>query len=321
MFRFVWIVFTSYLSTLVRRRLRGPTRPTWSLGFEAIVSALRRDWDETSEWELARVRSDIDARPYPIDMVKKVETRDGELGGVRARWFVPERALERAAVLYFHGGSYIYGSAWTTHADLMARLALASGVTVVGIDYRLAPEHPYPAALEEAQRALAALRSTVARVVVAGDSAGGNLAIELQLALRDRGETQADGAVLVSPWSDLTMPGASFRDNDAYDFGTRAVLVRHAKAFAGSIPLDDPRLSPRRAELAGLAPVIVTVGEVEIPRDDILALADALERAGVRVTTHVAPDMPHNAPMFAAYHPSGREALEAIARFVCERLA
>jgi epsilon-lactone hydrolase len=149
-------------------------------------------------------------------------------------------------------------------------------------------------------------------VIVAGDSAGGNLALELQLALCDRGQRQAAGAVLISPWSDLTMPGSSFLEYDRFDYGTREVLARQARAFAGGIALEDPRLSQGNAELAGLAPVFILAGGAEIPRDDILALADRLSRANVEVTRHLAPDMPHNAPVFAAYHPSARVAVEAL---------
>ncbi|MFO0669948.1 MAG: alpha/beta hydrolase fold domain-containing protein [Polyangiaceae bacterium] len=152
-----------------------------------------------------------------------------------------------------------------------------------------------------------------------GDSAGGNLAIELQLALRDRGGPQAAAAVLLSPWVDLTMPGASFARNDPFDFGTREVLVRHAAAYAGGAALDDPRVSPRFADLAGLAPVFITAGEVEIPRDDIEAFAQKLRAAGVETTFHLAADMPHNAAFFADFHPSGAAVIDAVRKFVAAR--
>ncbi len=112
------------------------------------------------------------------------------------------------------------------------------------------------------------------------------------------------------------MPGRSFIENDPFDFGTRETLARHARAFAGDLPLADPRLSPVNAELEGLAPVLVIVGEAEVLRDDILRLAERLEQAGVSVKRHVAPDMPHNAPVFAAYHLSAQAALETAAAFI-----
>jgi acetyl esterase/lipase len=307
----------TFLATARARWKHGPLRPSWGFSFEATVRFLRRDWEETSTWSFPRQRAELDARPYPKATLKRVHVRDGELGGVPARWFVPPHA-SGMTVLFFHGGSYLYGSARTTHGDLLARIALASGACVVGVDYRLAPEHVYPAQLEDAERAFEALLATTAseRVLFAGDSAGGNLALGLELARRDRGATLPAACALISPWSDLTMPGRSFVDNAPFDFGTREELVRHARAFAGGLALDDPRLSPVHAQLAGLPPVLVVAGEVEIPRDDILALAAALEAAHVDVTVHVAPDMPHNPPMFAAYHRAGQASLEAIGAFV-----
>lgn len=323
MLRLIRLVFVSLFQTLRLRSMRGPARPTWPFSFEWIVRYLRSDWDETSTWSFERLRSDLDSRPYPQTIVRKVSVRDGELGGVPARWFVPPNAMDDRVVLFFHGGSFIYGSPRTTHADLVARIALASNVTVIGVDYRLAPEHPFPAQIEDA---LATFDAIVASgieqraIVVAGDSAGGNLAIELQLALRTRGRAQARAAVLISPWSDLEMQGRSFVENNPFDWGTREVLARHARAFAGGAALDDPRVSPLHASLDGIAPVLVMVGEAEIPRDDILALAKRLEDAHVDVTLHVAKDMPHNAPVFAAYHPHGQAALDAAARYVREQL-
>ncbi|MBX3226263.1 MAG: alpha/beta hydrolase [Labilithrix sp.] len=319
MLRVMWSFLVSFIKTLRLRRARGPARPSWPLTFEWIVRYLRRDWEQTSAWPLPKLRAELDARPYPRTFVRKLDTRDGALGGVSARWFIPPGASDDRLVLFFHGGSFIYGSGRTTHADLVARLALASGVTVIAVDYRLAPEHPFPAPLEDALAAFDALvegGTAPEAIVVAGDSAGGNLAIELQLALRDRGGPQAAGAVLVSPWSDLTMPARSFVDNDPYDYGTRDVLEIHARTYAGDAALDDPRVSPVQARLDGLAPVLIIVGEVEIPRDDILALATRLTDAKVDVAVHVAEDMPHNPPVFAAYHPNGQTALEEAANFV-----
>ncbi|MFO0737539.1 MAG: alpha/beta hydrolase [Labilithrix sp.] len=317
--RLMWSFLVSFIETLRIRQTRGPARPSWPFTFEWIVRYLRRDWELTSAWALPRLRAELDARPYPRTFLREVDTKDGSLGGVPTRWFVPPGASDDRVVLFFHGGSFIYGSGRTTHADFVARTALASGVTVVAVDYRLAPEHPFPAPHEDALAAFDALVSSGTApesIVLAGDSAGGNLAIELQLALRDRGRPQAAAALLVSPWSDLTMPARSFLDNDPYDYGTRDVLAVHARTYAGAVALDDPRLSPVHARLAGLAPVLIIVGEVEIPRDDILALAEKLTDAEVDVAVHLAKDMPHNPPVFAAYHPNGQAALDEGARFV-----
>jgi acetyl esterase/lipase len=319
MLRTLRLFFASIIETVRLRHARGPARPSWSVAFECVVRYLRRDWDETSEWPHERVRQAVERRPYPSGVVRKVRCRDEVLGGVAVRWFVPPNADERRRVLFFHGGSFIYGSSRTTHADVIARLALASNVTVVSVEYRFAPEHPYPAQLADALAAfdgLVASGTAEGAIVVAGDSAGGNLALALQMALRDRGTSQARSLLLVSPWTDLTMPGRSFVDNDRWDFGTRAVLERQARAFAGNLPLADPRISPIHGRLTGLAPVFVIAGEAEILRDDIVALVDRLGAANVPVELHVAKDMPHNPPIFAAFHPSASRALDEAASFV-----
>lgn len=317
MLRSLRLLLVTLLRTLRSRWTTGPLRPSWSFVMELIVRYLRRDWDETAHFSFPRLRADIDARPYPSTNLRKVEVRDDDLGGQPARWFIPHGASDSSAILYFHGGSYIYGSARTTHADVIARLARATRISAVGLDYRLAPEHPYPAQLDDALRAFDALLARgVKKIAVAGDSAGGNLAIMLQMRLRDLGRAQAAASVLISPWSDLTMQAPSFEANDPYDYGTRDVLLLHAKAYAGGIPLDDPRLSPLRARLEGIAPTFVAAGSVEIPRDDILALAGALEKAGVEVTRHLAEDLPHFPLIFADYHPAGAACLAAIARFI-----
>ncbi|HSO35429.1 MAG TPA: alpha/beta hydrolase fold domain-containing protein, partial [Labilithrix sp.] len=242
-------------STLRARLANGPRMASWPFGFEVIVRYLRRDWESTADWDFARLRDDMDRRPYPKNAVKKVSVRDEVIAGVPARSFVPPEARHAGVVLFFHGGSYIFGSARSTHAELLAGLALASGTKVVGLDYRLAPEHPYPAQLEDALAAFDALVASgtpAGAIILAGDSAGGNLALATAIAIRDRAGAQSRALVLLSPWSDLTMPGASFMENDRYDYGTREVLVRQARAFAGSVPADDPRVSLVHARLGGL---------------------------------------------------------------------
>lgn len=317
------LMLGALFATLFARLGGHPRHPRWPFVFELMVRFLRKDWDETADWPFERLRAEADARPYPRDFANRLRMEATTLAGVPATRFVPQGAAPGKRLLFLHGGSYIYGSARTTHAELIARVAFESSVETVGLDYRLAPEHPYPAQLDDALAAFDALlaEGLEARdIVIAGDSAGGNLAVALQLALRGRGRDQPVGAVLVSPWCDLEMPGASFTENERYDFGTREVLVRQAKAFVGDVPLSDPRVSPVHAELSGLAPTLITVGEAEIPRDDILRFAERLRASGVEVVLHRAKDMPHNAPVFAANHPEGLAALRAIVAFVRARL-
>jgi monoterpene epsilon-lactone hydrolase len=324
MLRALRLMFAAWFSTVLGRLRGKPRHPAWPFTFELMIRFLRKDWDETASWDFARMRNEHENRPYPRNFVKKVELRATKVGGVPATRFVPSGARSGSCVLYLHGGSYIFGSSTTTHGELIAQLALDSRIEVVALDYRLAPEHPYPAQLEDARAAFEALVAegyAEDRIVVAGDSAGGNLALALQLDLRDRGAKQARATVLISPWSNLEMPGASFQENEPFDYGTREVLAKQAKAFAGDVALSDSRISPVRADLSKLSPVLVTVGEAEIPRDDILGLGEALKKAGTETTVHVAKDMPHNAPAFAAYHPEAQACMAAIVGFVKGALA
>ncbi|WP_237244864.1 MULTISPECIES: alpha/beta hydrolase [Sorangium] len=312
----------AFVETAVERARRGPARPTWGFGFEWVVRALRRDFIDMLGWPYPKVRADLDARFSPDKAVRRVERTADVLGGVPAVWFEPPGAMDRGVVLYLHGGSYLFGST-KTHAELMARLALSSGARVVGIDYRLAPEHRYPAQLEDALAAFGALVErghAPGEIALAGDSAGGNLALVAQLALRDRGE-QARCAALVSPWLDLTASSASTRENDPTDYGTREGLARQARDFAGAIPLDDPRLSPLHARLDGLGPLFVQVGDAERLRDEGLELARRAREAGVDVTLDVLRDMPHNGPVLAEYHPEGARGADAVGAYLRARLS
>lgn len=324
MLRSIRLMFATLFAVIRARLTRGPLRPEWSFMFEGTVAFLRRDWDDTAAWPFARLRAEMDARPSPKDFVRRVEAHDQPLGGVPAVSYVPRAVRHRGVVLFFHGGSYIFGSARTTHAELLARLAVESGTRVVGPDYRLAPEHPFPAQRDDALAVFDALVAggiAPGDIVLAGDSAGGNLALVVAMALRDRGGPQPAALALVSPWIDLTMPGATYETNAAYDYGTRDGLVQQAKAFAGDVPLDDPRVSPTYGRLDGLPPTLVEAGDAELLHDDIVALADKMKRAGVDATLYVAPGMPHNAAVFAAFHPSGRAAAAELARFVEAHLA
>jgi monoterpene epsilon-lactone hydrolase len=319
------LFLVAFVRTLRSRWAKGPAMPSWSFSFEWIVRFLRADWDDARDWPMPKIRADYDARPLPAKHVRNVTTKDETVGGVPCRRFVPKGKRGEGIVVYFHGGSYFYGSSKSTHQELVSRIAIASGREVIGVEYRLAPEHTYPAQRDDALAvvdALVADGTAIGDLVLAGDSAGGNLVLAAAQALRDRtGSPRVAGLVLLSPWSDLTMPGASFVENDASDYGDREGLVRHAAAFVGDVALDDPRVSPVYANLTDLPPCLVEVGTAEIPRDDILALAKKLAADGVDTILHEAKEMPHNAAVFSDLHPEGERALQAIARFVRERLS
>jgi len=323
MLRLLRVLLLSLFTTLWARFRRGPARPSWGFRFEWVVAFLRRDFGESAGWSYDRLRRDLNGRKYPAKALRHVTRRRAPLGGVPAVWFTPP-SPRPGVILFFHGGSYIFGSIETSHAEVAAALAVHSGVEVVGIDYRLAPEHPYPAALEDARAAFDALLESghsAARIVVAGDSAGGNLALCLQLALRDEGREQARAAVLYSPWLDLTASRASCRVGDAVDYGQTSFLLRHARDFAGRVPLSDRRVSPLEAELEGLAPLFVVTGGAERLFDECAELVERARQAGVQAELRVAADMPHNPPALADFHPSAAAAFAQSGRFAADSLS
>ncbi|MBI5517649.1 MAG: alpha/beta hydrolase fold domain-containing protein [Deltaproteobacteria bacterium] len=324
MWRFLGLLWVSALQTLVARLRRGPLRPSWTFGFEVVVRTLRRDWDRFELWPLARVRADLEARRFPSDAVPRVRREEGAVGAIPGEWVRPPSAPPEAegVVLYLHGGSYLFGSP-RTHADTLARVALATGRPVFAPEYPLAPEHPYPSQLQAALKVLDGLADRgvpLERVALAGESAGGNLVLAVLLALRDRAGPTVCAGAMVSPWLDLTASTPSYVRNADYDFGTREVLVTQAKLFAGEVPLGDPRVSVGFADPAGIAPVFVVAGSAELLFDECRAWAERARAAGVDVTWDEARDMPHAPIFFAAMHPEARRATDAMGRFLRRRL-
>jgi epsilon-lactone hydrolase len=322
MLRLLRILFVSFFTTLWGRFRRGRAQPSWGFQFEWVVAFLRRDFSESAAWSYPKLRRDLNSRRYPAKALKRVQRKRERLGGVPAVWFSPP-SPRPGAVLFLHGGSYIFGSVEASHAELAAGLAMHSGVEVVGIDYRLAPEHPYPAALEDALAAFDALLvggRRASEIVLAGDSAGGNLALCLQLALRARGGQQARAAVLYSPWVDLSASRPSCRAADAWDYGHTSFLLQHAHDFAGAVSLSDVRVSPLHAKLEGLAPLFVVVGGAERLFDEGVELVERARAAGVRAELCVAPDMPHNPPALADFHRSAAQAFAQSGHFIADSL-
>jgi acetyl esterase/lipase len=305
MLRTLRLLLVTFLPTLSARLRRGPLRPSWSFMFEWMIRSLRRDWDETASWPLPRQRAAIAAKPYPHPHLARVDVRDAVVGGVPVRHFIPaNRGTTR--IVFFHGGSYIYGSTSTSHADLCAHLALATSLEVVGVEYRLAPEHIWPAQLEDAVAACRELQGSP--LVLVGDSAGGHLAV------KTAAHVEAKALVLLSPWVDMGMPGRSFEQNEGYDWGTRQVLLRHARAVAGEAALSSLALADR--PLGALPPTLVSAGGAEVLHDDIVAFFERLRAAGVDCVLQVAEDMPHDPLLFEAYHPAAKRAFDAAVSFI-----
>lgn len=238
--------------------------------------------------------------------------------GIRGEWIVPRSGTLERTIFYLHGGGYVGGSP-AQYRSLTGALALACNARVLVLDYRLAPEHPFPAALEDALAAYGWLLEQghdPSRIVVAGDSAGGGLSLSFLLAARDRGVPLPAGAVLLCPWVDLAGRGESLRSNarsdDAVVSDPSATIAR---LYAGRYALDDPGPAGLYANLEGLPPMLVHASSIEVLRDDAVRLVDKARAAGVDATLRLWNGVPHVWHLFRAI-PESREALADIALFV-----
>jgi cation diffusion facilitator CzcD-associated flavoprotein CzcO/acetyl esterase/lipase len=244
---------------------RGPHQP-W-------IPLLAQRWIQDAAARITRVPDAVSVTPE-------------KLGGIRADRIAGEGPDEDRAILYLHGGAYVGGSP-RTHRGIAAQIALAGGAPVHLIDYRLAPEHPHPAAVEDA---LAAYRGLIDSgvepnsIVVAGDSAGAGLAVALTIRLRDGGEALPAGLLLLNGWFDLTNSGASMDTNRRHDVGlARPHLVDSAEQYRSAASLTDPEISPINAELSGLPPLYLQAGKHDILLSDSDRLAERAEESGVDV--------------------------------------
>ena len=245
-----------------------------------------------------------------------------EANGVPAEWVTAAGVSDGRVLLYLHGGAYQIGSP----AGLRRLVALLSGVAqarALSLDYRLAPEHPFPAAVDDAVAAyrwLLAEGTDPATIAVAGDSAGGGLALGTLVALRDAGEPMPAAAVLLSPWTDLALTGESLRTRAAVDMMLKPGSVHQTAAvyLAGEDPRH-PYASPLYADLRGLPPLLIQVGDAEVVLDDSTRAAARAREAGVEVTLEVWDEMPHVFHAFAGLLPESDQAIERIGDWLQHR--
>lgn len=252
-----------------------------------------------------------EGNPFPSDVDHSVlQTPDASMHRYSPRTTASEN---HGAILYLHGGAYVAGSA-LSHGSLAAHLAIRAGSPVYLLDYRKAPEHPYPAAFEDALAAYEMLAAKYESVAIFGDSAGGGLALATTCAIRDAGRALPSSLGLISPWVDLTLSGASHHTvGEADPMVSEEALRAGASAYANAASLDDPKLSPLFDDLAGLPPIIIQVGSRERLMDDSTALATKARNAGVLVSFSIWPGMVHVWHMFGRYLVESGDALDALA--------
>lgn len=321
---------------LVRRLGRGVTGaalrtltgakgdPRWGLRTELLVSTVRQVLHDERLREPSYLRGLEASAALRSGMVRQARYESVDAGGVAARWCRPPDAAPGRALVYFHGGGFVIGSL-SSHADIVARLAVGAGVACLAVDYRLAPEHRYPAAHDDAFAAYRWLLEVrgfdPSRVVLAGDSAGGNLVVATLLRAREAGLPQPAAAVLISPLVEFGDESGSMVDNAGSDL-IDLDIVRgwHHDYAPDRADWSGADLSPARAPLEGLAPMLVQAAGREILIDQIRRFVAAADAAGNDVRLDVAPHMFHDYQVFATMIPEGRPALEGIVRFVRQRL-
>lgn len=293
--------------------------PSQELGF---VIDMMRSRPVSPDVTVAEMRAGLEAMVSAFSVTSDATCESTDAGGVAAEWVaVPGVSAERV-ILYLHGGGYVMGSI-NSHRDLATRLSRAAAARVLLIDYRLAPEHPHPAAVEDAVAAYRWLLSTGAaasRLAVAGDSAGGGLTVATLVALRYGGTPLPAAGVCLSPWVDLEGIGDSMATKAAVDPMVQRDPLRKMAALylAGQDPRT-PLAAPLYANLSGLPPLLIQVGTAETLLDDSTRLAERARKAGVNVTLEPWEDMIHVFQAFAPILPEGREAIERIGAFVRQR--
>jgi epsilon-lactone hydrolase len=317
MLRLLGYLLGALVSTSWRRIAHGPARPGWAFGFETLVTAMRgySRWLGTLPFpQMRQEAAHLTQRP-PAGVATRTET----LGGLRTMRCTPEGTVSSGRVIvYLHGGGFVFGSP-EQDGSLIARLALHCSAEVVAPAYRLAPENPYPAAVDDAvaaYRAVLAAGHAAPEVSLVGLSSGAGIALAALVQLRDAGERLPSSVVLLSPMVDCTASSPSWKDNAPYDWGQRDTVLAWARAYAGDRSLADSGVSPLQAELHGLPPVLVVAGDLELGRDDAVLLADKMKAAGTDVVLHLEPDMVHAFMTFDEKVAAVSQALDTIGNFV-----
>lgn len=257
---------------------------------------------------------------YPPD--EDVAFEDFTIKQIQATRCAHSTADKTHVILFFHGGGYNAGSN-VSHRDLMGRISKASQFPVIGIDYRLAPEHPYPAALEDAYNAYQYLLQNhqPSEIILAGASAGGGLILSLLLQLKEQRLPMPAGAVCICPWVDLAMTCRSIQTNDGKDIISKSRLESSVILYCGSQDTKDPFISPLYGDLSGLPPLMIQIGERELLLDEAKSLAKKAKEKGVKVDFEVWPEMCHTWHLFAREIPEGRQAIDKIGSWMRQKIS
>ncbi len=273
---------------------------------------------------LAEMRVGLDSMGGMFPSLDDVSSQPVDAGGINGEWFDPDGGDKDRVLLYLHGGGYLIGSV-QSHRAMIERITKATGARVLAINYRLAPEHPYPAAVDDGvavYRWLLAQGYAANRISIAGDSAGGGLTIAVLVALRDAGEAMPGCAVPISPWTDMECSGDSIQSRAAVDpMVQKEILLEMGGVYLNGADPKDPLASPLNADFSGLPPLLIQVGDAEVLLDDSTRLEAKMKAAGVDVKVEVWGEMVHVWHLFAPMLDKGQEAIDGLGAFVKEKTA
>lgn len=289
--------------------------------FYDLVKRMRarpRQLDQTVD----QSRADFEAMSRNFKPAADASFERVDADGVAAEWVSTEAGKQLSVILFFHGGGYCIGSA-ETHRDLVSRLCTAADARALSVDYRLAPENPFPAAVDDGGAAYRWLRRQgipASSIVIAGDSAGGGLALATLLALKEAGDELPAGGVCMSPVTDHTKSGESMRTKVDFDPMVHPTTsTANSNRYLGGADAKTPLASPLYGDLKGLPPLLILVGTSEVLLDDSTRFAERAKAAGVSVELEVWDEMIHIWPYFAAILPEARQAIDRMGAFIKTR--
>ena len=294
---------------------------------ESIVNLLRESGgiglEPDGSLDVAAMREGMEAMTATAELPEGTRCTPCEVARRPAEWVEGPDADASRVLLYFHGGGYVIGSI-ATHRGLVARIARVAGIRGLVLDYRLAPEHPFPAAVEDATAAYRfLLEQGIAPegIAIGGDSAGGGLTFATLVALRDSGIPLPAAAIALSPWVDLEGTGESMSSKaDADPMVGREGLLEMARLYLGEADPKTPTAAPLHADLAGLPPLYVQVGTAETLLDDATRIAERARAAGVQIELEPFEDLVHVFQAFAPHVPESLEAIEKLGAFLKRQL-
>jgi acetyl esterase/lipase len=287
-----------------------------SLAVKAVINSFRKSLF-VHKTESNTVRVGFERASHITKFPRFVTKEIVQYAGLNAAWFIPDNYGKSKTILYLHGGGYVMGSV-NTHRALIGRIARASGYKALAVDYRKAPENPYPAAVEDAVNTYKQMvRDGYENIFLMGDSAGGGLVLALLQIIRKEKLQKAAGCVLLSPWTDLTLSGDSMQTKKDVDPMAQPHLVEiFAKRYYADNDPKNPLISPLFADLKGFPPTYIQVGDNETLLDDSTRIARKMNDSGVKVKLDIFPKMMHVWQYFGGILPEANKAIDQIGEFV-----